>query len=364
MEESEIITSLIQPFLKPTAQRTESEISDILLRLPQTEIKQKLQQSSEDFLKSFSQYLTLEIFEPSDRLSNFGEVCSKMYVVLYGEFKLFKPEFSADRNTSPKEIRETIARQLAFIERREVRVKADKEVVDRIKAVEGVRSGFNRKASIQFDVDFLKNLSRVNDVKEAGRLRVGDVFGEAAVMSGVPREVTAEARAFSVCAVVTREDYMKVLACEDERKTIEKAQFLQRLPIFASTNRQAVLKYAGFFSVLRFSKNQMVYRDLMPADMVYFIESGEFQVSKSQDQSVKKIIEAPAGFLSSQKSLIKIENAREIAHSHHIQIAIRGQFEILGYDEYLSGNSLRVHSCKCISTSGTLYAIKTIVSGI
>ena len=193
-------------------------------------------------------------------------------------------------------------------------------------------------------------------------MRANDSFGELALINDKPRANTIEATEFTILAVLTKEDFSRILLAEAEKNMDEKVDFLQKLPIFAGSSKNTLQKLSYFFNQLSYIKNQVVYRDNMPSDMIYFIEEGEFQVSINQDQISKKIIEVPTGFVSNQKSLIKIDKAREVKQSYQLQVVIRSRYDILGYEEYVSGQALRVHCCKCISSVGRLYAIKSTVN--
>jgi hypothetical protein len=148
------------------------------------------------------------------------------------------------------------------------------------------------------------------------------------------------------------------------QKLQEKLFFLQKLPIFTGISKQSLHKLSEYFIELKYVKNQIVYKQNSPVTMIYFIQTGEFQVYKNTEKPIKKIIEVPSEFLSSQKSLIRIENAREIKHSYQTQVFIKEKNEILGYDDYHNHQETMTHNCKCISLEGSLYGITSQVKDI
>jgi CRP-like cAMP-binding protein len=356
-----VIESLLkqaEPFTVTPGMRTDVQISQIQSSLTSFKFFKNLE--SPDFLKGICQFLTLEVFEPFDKIANFGEVLDRSFFVLYGSLSILTPELNSPLSISQKEVKETLTKQTTYLRKNTIILGNSKDLVNRLKSMI-VRNPV-RRASVKVDTEFIRKLTKISDFKAGKQINPNESFGESSLFERVPCNSYIEARTLSICAVLTREDYQKALQAEEDRQNLEKSDFLHEIPIFYQVSKTSLVKLASFFTVQKFSKGQIVYREDMPADMIYFIKSGDFQVSKCQDSVTKKIIDVPRGFLSSQKSLLKVDNARDIRLSHEIQVAIRGKYEVLGYDEYFHGQVLRSHSCKCISAVGVLLAIKTFVN--
>ena len=364
MDKVNTIKDLIEPFAKIGTNRSESDLYAIMDYISHVPYLKQLapETSSTGFMLEICKALTIEIYQPGERIINFGEIGDKFYIILYGEAKTIIPDINSSRDLSPTHLKTILIRK-SIIDEEEIRKKLllEKDNVSKVKDFERPGIMIHKQNTIKFDTDYLKRIGNITDMKVVSKLGPGDSFGELALISEKPRAATIEAKEITVLAVLSKQDFMRVMSTEAEKKLQEKVAFLQKLPIFSGATKQSLQKLSYYFQPLNFTKNQIVYRDGMQADMIYFVESGEFQVYKCKEHQVKKIIDAPSGFFSGQKSLIKIDNARDIKQSYQLQVAIKGKNEMIGYDEYASNLEARNHSCRCITTKGVLYSISTAV---
>ncbi|OMJ86987.1 hypothetical protein SteCoe_11386 [Stentor coeruleus] len=359
----ETLKKIIKPFISPGELRSEADLLLIEERIKQVKFIEELtkEYNSRQFMEALCRSFTVEVLAPYERLITFGELNFRFFIVLYGSLKILVPEFKSAKDMTQKDMKDSLARRLSLPQTSFLNFKLtkDRNLVLKLKELLGQKPSIVRRNTLKFDMDYLKKLGTISVMKEKSKLLSGDSYGEQCLTSEKPRDSTAETREVTVCLSLEKETFLRIKSEEEDRRIKERSFFLQKLPIFASLQKKNIMKIVQYFSVHNYVKNQLVYRDKMPADCIYFIETGEFQLSKTHNQSVKKIIEGPLGFVSSHKSLLKIENAREIKYTQSLQVAIRGRLEMLGYEEYLSKSALRTHTCKCISPSGTLYAIKT-----
>lgn len=353
----EDIKKLIKPFTNPGSERSEENIQKIKEIITQSKSIQKLlkEGSSTDFLIEISKALTLEIFEPGENIMNYGEIGSKYYLLIYGEVSIKVPEKVKSPEASPINS-QTL--KLGF-ENDLLYKKLSSEEIFQLKEIKETLSKqiVVRRNTVKVDVEFLKKTGDY-ELIEVSRIYPVVGFGELALLSDKPRAATITAIEFSIVAVLSKIDFNKILSKESEKNLQEKVNFLQKLPLFSSMAKQSLQKLSYYFEIQKYCKNQYVYREDTPIDMVYFIESGDFQIYKNQNQLSKKIIDSPGGFLSNQKSLLKIEKARDIKQSFKLQVAIRGVNEMLGYEDYINNHEYRTHVCRCISNAGVLYGIK------
>lgn len=361
----ETLKKVIKPYISPGELRSETDLLLIEERIKQVKFIEELtkEYNSRQFMEDLCRSFTVEVLAPYERLVTFGELNFKFFIVLHGSLKILVPEFKSAKDMTQKDMKDSLARRLSLPQTSFLNFKLakDRNLVFQLKELLGQKPSVIRRNTLKFDMDYLKKLGTISEMKEKSKLLPGDSYGEQCLTSEKPRDSTAETREVTVCLSLEKEAFLKIKSEEEDRRIKERVFFLQKLPIFVSLQKKSIMKIVQYFSVYNYVKNQLVYRDKMPADCIYFIETGEFQLSKTHGQSVKKIIDTPLGFASSQKSLLKIENAREIKYTQSLQVAIRGRLEMLGYEEYLSKSSLRTHTCKCISPSGTLYSIKTHV---
>lgn len=354
----ESLVTLAEPFTGQPQLRTPDQIERIQQVIENCRFFKSIE--SDSFIKGICQFLTLEIFEPHERVTNFGDILEKCYIILYGGLNVLIPELNSPMSISQKQVRETLTRQTTILRKNTIDPSTLKDLIPKLRASINIRAN-TRRNSVKTDTDYIRKLSKLSEFKISSSLLPGDSFGDYIFSCHIPCNSYTESKTLTICAVLSKEDYLKASELEEDRKNHEKTEFLHKIPVFANSTKASLLKLASNFQVQKYTKNQIVYREDLPADSIYFIESGDFQVSKCQDTIKKKIIEVPTGFLSSQKSFLKIENARDIKHFHQIQVAIRGRYEVLGYDEVFNKQSLRNHSCKCISVNGVLYAIKVEV---
>ena len=358
----EELKEIIQPFTKSGSNRSESDLSTILSYISNTAlIKQITEESSSSTIPlDICKALTIEVFEPGQRVVNFGEIGKKFYIILSGKLKALVPEINSSSHSSSKNNISALSRKNSLLEidfkRQRSLLRTD---LATIKEITGLAST-SRKTSMIFDLDFLKHVGTIEDLKSVCTMGPGESFGELALISEKPRAATIECQELSVLAVLTKQEFTRILSAEAERNLNAKVAFLESLPLLAGVSKPTLQKLSYYFKKQRFVKGQHVYRDNLPVDMIYFVDEGEFQVYRNKEQ-LKKVIEVPSGFLSSQKSLIKIENARDVKQCYQLQVAIRGRCEMLGYEEYLTSQNLRNHTCRCISLSGSLYCITVTV---
>lgn len=364
-ENLETLKNIINPYIKLGEQRSEDDIIKIKGHIKKVKFIEDLtnEYNSWQFMDALCRNISIEVFAPFERLSTFGELNFKFFIVLHGSCKVLVPEFKSSKDMSQKEMKDSLIRRLSLPTTSFLNFKLtkDRSLVFQLRELLGQNAKNYRRSTLRFDMDYMRKLGTISVMKEKEKLFPGNSYGEQYLLIEKPRDSTVETLEITICAVIDKETFIRIKTEEVERRTIERVGFLRKLPIFSHLPKKNIMKIIQYFSVQHFIKNQLVYRDKMPADYVYFIENGEFQLSKTHDELVKKIIEGPSGFMSSQKSLIRIEKAREIKYSQSLQVAIRGRLEMLGYEEYLSKSVLRTHTCKCISSSGILYAIKTTV---
>lgn len=75
---------------------------------------------------------------------------------------------------------------------------------------------------------------------------------------------------------------------------------------------------------------------------MYFIKSGEFRLTKKNDNNLTD----------------KEKNVKQIlGKKHSLQIVIKGENEIVGLDEIIDGSETRNFSCRCCARNAEVYII-------
>ena len=90
---------------------------------------------------------------------------------------------------------------------------------------------------------------------EVKQIFAGQGFGELALISHKPRMATIKCLEDSEFAVMSKKDYLKILAKIDEKSKEELIQFFQNTPYFSHWSRAMVLKLLVCFHLKKVSKD-------------------------------------------------------------------------------------------------------------
>ena len=360
MENSKLtsIKAILKLFSKRPAARSPQDLAEISKLVRKNKFLQQISEENDsaDIITEVSKALTIEIFEPGDCVINFGEIGEKFYIVLVGLLGVLIPSFS-DKKTSPSEIKKSLSRR-SLLQDSEIKQRraSQRAEIEMIKEFESFTHP-NQSEFLNIDSKIIDKFNEIETMTEVSSLQDGDSFGELALLSEKPRATTVEAKEVSVLAVLSKQDFKKILSQEAEKKMKEKVNFLVGLPIFKGCTKQLIQKLSYYFQELKFNKGQFVYKENFVADKLYFIYSGEFKISRTKDHSKRKVIDYPGGFFSYQNNIIKIDKARDISEGILLQVAIKGKNEIFGYEEYVNNIPLRTQNCLCISDQSIVYSI-------
>ena len=66
----------------------------------------------------------------------------------------------------------------------------------------------------------------------------------------------------------------------EQRKISKTIEFLMNIPCFKSQTRKAIQRFNNCLKSLKFTRGQTVYAEGMPADCVYIVYKGEFELAK------------------------------------------------------------------------------------
>ena len=112
-------------------------------------------------------------------------------------------------------------------------------------------------------------------------LRSGDSFGELALISNKPRAASIFVRESSNFGVLERHDYHRILGKIQEERLAQKVELLHRHPAFTNWSKTSLQKVSYFFKEQCFKWKQVLCRAGQPADYVFLIKSGDFQLYKA-----------------------------------------------------------------------------------
>lgn len=184
---------------------------------------------------------------------------------------------------------------------------------------------------------------------EINRLGSGACFGELSLLTDAKRAATIQCIEPTVIAILNKEDYKTTLASVQEQQINNKVDFLHSLKPFQRWSKLSLMKLSYFFTVKTIKRGQLLYKEGDPASYVYFIKSGEFKFTKNM------IMESTIDTVTPDHSPMR--RSPFIKKSSELQILIKGPGEMLGHDEILDKNPVRINTCSCISFEGELYVI-------
>lgn len=179
----------------------------------------------------------------------------------------------------------------------------------------------------------------------------GDYFGELGLIKTQSRSATIKSNTLSLLAILSKADFKKILSTFTEIKMNMILEFLLKIPIFACIPVFDLEKLSYFFTEVKLTKNQTLFKEHSRADKVYFVQQGEFKLTKTSQLDF---------LYTSVKSLTK-KNVPFSRHNKYteLQIVIKTDNEILGGEELLDRADEYKHSCTCVSNVGFVMAINS-----
>lgn len=135
---------------------------------------------------------------------------------------------------------------------------------------------------------------------------------------------------------------------------------MKNIPIFSLLTRTALGKLTYFFESKRIAHHSFLYSEGDPADFVYIIKTGEFQVTKriirvnQKEENINDILDNP---LKANKLATKFFNRNMIRTVQLINLFIVGSGNCLGDDDVILYEQYQT-SARCISEHADVVFIK------
>ena len=134
----------------------------------------------------------------------------------------------------------------------------------------------------------------------------GDAFGERAFIGANPekqrRETTIKAREKTGLAVLSRQDFLKVLRKVKAQQSLDKFGFITNIPMFKSLKPKQLQKLINKSRHQSFKRNQIVFQQNTTASDLLIVYEGEFEILRNQKGSLI----SPSSGAQNQKSTRKI----------------------------------------------------------
>jgi len=225
---------------------------------------------------------------------------------------------------------------------------------------------------------------------EFTQLKSGKSFGELALIKNKPRAATIRCVEDCHFAVMSKDDYEKVLQKIEMKKIQKNIEFMHQLPFFKVWTKTSLSKLQYSFEQRAFIRNQVVFREGEEAAFVYIIRSGDFEVTKRfkkeevKEVDVMKLLAPRAeeeteehGFFSrkeeekvalkdnSRKKTLGMINAPNVQMASRLRntetykIMLLGVGQMFGEDDVIHE---RPHSQTviCRSNQGVVFCMKTL----
>lgn len=125
---------------------------------------------------------------------------------------------------------------------------------------------------------------------EINVLGAGKSFGDYALLGSKPRMATIKCLEETHFAVLSKDDFNIVLGQIERKKFNEKIQFLRSLPFFCALTKTSIGKLTYQFKEISLIKHQYLYREGDPANFVYIVKSGKFEVTKTLVQKSEGLL--------------------------------------------------------------------------
>lgn len=211
---------------------------------------------------------------------------------------------------------------------------------------------------------------------EVVRNRAGDSFGELALQQREPekRKRAATALCLSECdfAVLERKEYDKVVRRLEQKELNAKMEFFTGLPFLRHWTIHQIQKHRlhYFFKAESYKRNQVVLREGTPANWVYVVREGDFEMIRrvavpvdKEEAHAKKVrgLIGPSGQdPRSGHRRIKRGGSHSLqrkAATKDVKISLMCSGQLFGHDDVMAGRRYST-TVQCVSSEGTLYCIK------
>lgn len=178
-------------------------------------------------------------------------------------------------------------------------------------------------------------------LKEIMVLKSGSSFGDLALIEDKPRSATVLTKTECYFAVLTKNDYQRILANIMKNQKLDLVNFLQVQPMFKNFTKGSLKKMSYCFEELRYTKEQVVYEEGAKIDFLFLIKEGEIKISKKFGMTKVEF-----------DSWGKYKDLLNKKFSQNAQISVQGQGEFLGIYEIDKG--VYENSAVCKSKTAVL----------
>ncbi|EAS03972.2 glycosyl hydrolase family 31 protein (macronuclear) [Tetrahymena thermophila SB210] len=179
-------------------------------------------------------------------------------------------------------------------------------------------------------------------------LKVGDAFGEIALMNNARRTASIICKEETIMVTLSKQSYDKILSNYHQKKFMESVNFLKEFSFFANWQNSKINGLYQNMEKRAAQYKEIIYKEGDNADFVYFIKEGEFEVTKTL-----KIEQSDSSAHDQFNSLLK---QGKNAENRKAKISVLGIGSSFGEEEIVMGTK-RACSVQCISSTAELYIL-------
>ncbi|KAL4470100.1 hypothetical protein ABPG72_008759 [Tetrahymena utriculariae] len=179
-------------------------------------------------------------------------------------------------------------------------------------------------------------------------IKVGDAFGEIALMNNARRTASIICREETIMVTLSKQSYDKILSNYHQKKFMESVNFLKEFSFFANWQNSKINGLLQSMEKRAAQYKEIIYKEGDNPDFVYFIKEGEFEVTKTL-----KIEVSDSSVHDQFNSLLK--QGKNI-DSRKAKISVLGIGSSFGEEEIVMGTK-RTCSVQCISSTAELYIL-------
>jgi CRP-like cAMP-binding protein len=163
-------------------------------------------------------------------------------------------------------------------------------------------------------------------------VRQGEGVGELALISKKPRAASVLCREECHFAVLSRENYTRILARAHEELLQEKIDLLSLHPVFGKWTSNALRRLSYLFKVKSLRRKQQLFQTGSPVSEVFIIKKGDFHLAT------------------------EMQSPRASTKHYNVEVSVVSKGEVLGVEDMLQ-DRVYAYTCVCVSSIAQVMVI-------
>eukprot|EP00347_Sterkiella_histriomuscorum_P010646 403375474 len=210
---------------------------------------------------------------------------------------------------------------------------------------------------------------------EVVQFHQGKSFGELALITNKPRAARIKCLTDCHFAVMSKHEYNRCLAKIENKTRVMTIQFLSEIPFFTTWSTTQLGKILSSFSVIKFKRGAILFREGTPNEDIYIVKSGEFKGTRNilirNTNNIEPVMQYLRGertnkslrssFNSNMQNLTKNSNITNINQKkEQIQLFLFGKGQLFGEERFVRNQKVAPYTATCSSIEGEVLRISSI----